>query len=99
MAKSLITTTPSPWGRRARTAGWIAVATAAVAAHLVIAVIVLALRIAYAVITVAATGAAYAELYLTQHTGRRPYGQITGVALITAFGTGFRDAYRQTTTR
>lgn len=97
MPAALITTHPSRWRRRARTAGRIAASAAVTVLHLVVAVIVLALRITYAVITVTATAAAWTELYLAQHTGRPALGQVAGVALITAFGAGFRDAYHATT--
>lgn len=97
MPAALITTHPSRWRRRSRTAGRIALTSAAIVLHLVVAVIVLALRITYAAITVTATAAAWAELYLAQRTGRPALGQTAGVHLAAAFTTGFRDAYHATT--
>jgi len=97
MPAALVTTQPSPWARRARTAGRLVLAVAVTVLHLVVAVIVLAVRIAHVITTVAATHAAYAELYLSRHTGRPPLGQATGAALAHAFTQEFRTAYTNTT--
>ena len=99
MPADLITTQPSPWGRRARTFGRLVLAVAVTVLHLAVAVVVLGVRIAHVITTVAATHAAYAELYLSRHTGRPPLGQATGAALAHAFATEFRTAYHATTTR
>lgn len=97
MPAVLVTTQPTRWQRRVRAAGRHAVGGLLLALHLTVAVIVLAVRIPYAALGIAARGAARAELWLAAFTGRRPLGQTAGVALAAAFTDEFITAYRQTT--
>lgn len=97
MRPQLITAQPPQWRRAARTVGRWLLAVVEIAAHLAIAVIVLAARIAHVTTTVIATHTAYAELYLAQRTGRPPLGQAAGVSIAQAFADSARTAYRQTT--
>lgn len=94
MPTPVITAKPSPWRRHARTSGRITLAAAVVAAHLLLAAIVLAFRIAHVIASLAATGAAYAELYLASKTNRPALGQAAGVAITAAFAQEFRTAYQ-----
>lgn len=97
MPAVLIAARPSPWQRRARTTGRYALALAVAVLHLAVASIVLPLRITHVILGMAATQAAYTELYLASKTGRQPLGQAAGVALTTAFAHEFRTAYHANT--
>lgn len=97
MAPVLITTQPGPWRRRTRTAGRYAAAGALLVLHLAVAVIVLAIRIPYTLITPLAHAAARAELRLSARTGQAPIGQTVGVAIAHAFLTEFAAAHRNAT--
>lgn len=96
MPAPVITSQPSPWRRHARTSGRIALAAAVVAVHLLIAAVVLAFRITHVIASLAATGAAYTELYLAKRSGRPALGQAAGVAITAAFAAEFRTAYSST---
>jgi hypothetical protein len=95
MPHALITTQPGPWRRRTRRAGQAAVSGLLLALHLVVAVLVLAIRIPYALITPIARAAAGAELRLSARTGRAPLGQTAGVTLAAIFAHEFITAHRQ----
>lgn len=95
MPHILITTQPGPWRRRTRRAGRAAVSGLLLGLHLVVAVLVLAIRIPYALITPLAHAAAGAELRLAARTGHTPLGQTVGVALVAIFAHEFVTAHRQ----
>lgn len=97
MPAVLVTTQPTRWQRRARIARRYALAVAVTVLHLVVAAVVLPLRIAHVILSMAATRAAYAELYLATKTGRSPLAQAAGVAFAAALADGFRDGYKTTT--
>lgn len=94
---TVITTAPRPWARRTRAAEQAVTAVLLLAAHLAVAVIVLAIRIPYTLLGMAARTAARLELRLSAATGRPPLGQTAGVALAGAFAAEFRAAYHQPT--
>jgi hypothetical protein len=97
MPHVLITTQPGPWQRRTRAAGRAAASGLLLALHLAVAVLVLAIRIPYTLLGIAARTAATTELRLSARTGRDPLGQTIGVALAAAFVTEFAASYRRTT--
>lgn len=97
MRPQLITTQPLRWQRRTRVAGRAVGDVVLLIVHLAVAVIVLAVRVPYTLLGIAARAAARAELALSARTGRPPLGQIAGMTLAIAFVTEFRTAYRQTT--
>lgn len=92
MTTPLIVIRPRPWRRYARTSGRLSVATGVLLAHLVIAAIVLATRITYVIVKLAAVHAAYLELYLSKRTGKPALGQSAGRALAAAFTDEFHRA-------
>ena len=98
MAAVLITSQPGRWQRRARTVSRAAVRGLLLALHLAVAVVVLAVRVPYTLLGIAARTAATAELRLSARTGRTPLGQTAGVALAHAFVTEFAAGYRTATT-
>jgi hypothetical protein len=94
MPSTLIITQPTGWRRRTRQAGRVARDGVLLALHLAVAVIVLAVRIPYTLLGIAARSAAAAELALTARTGRRPLGQTFGVVIAAAFTHEFATAAR-----
>lgn len=97
MPAVLITSQPGRWQRQARTAGLAAVNVLLLALHLLVAVLVLAVRIPYTLLGIAARAAATAELRLSARTGRTPLGQTIGVTIAAAFTHEFRAGYTAAT--
>lgn len=88
----LIIAEPSRFQRATRTARTVVVAGGVLAAHLVVGVLVLVLRCARVVITIAATLMAWLELYIAQHTGKPPLGATAGAGIAAAFTAEFATA-------
>lgn len=91
MPRLLVARAPNRWRR-------IPLAVLAVTAQLLLAVIVVAIRTARVVVTLAATAATYAEQALAARTGR-PALQTGIAAIAAAFVAEFLTAYHQPTTR
>lgn len=99
MNTHVITAKPGGWQRRALTASLLLGEAALLVLHLLLGVIVLALRTARVIVAVIAETAIHAEQALAAHTGRPALSQ-TGIAAIgAAFVAEFRAAYHQPTTR
>ncbi|NUP49185.1 MAG: hypothetical protein HOW97_18040 [Catenulispora sp.] len=97
MRSVVVTTQPGPWQRRAQGAGRLALRGLLLGLHLLVAVVVLAVRIPYTLLGIAARTAAAAELRLSARTGRTPLGQTVGVTLAAAFTGEFRAGYHAPT--
>jgi len=92
MPRLLVARAPTPWRR-------IPLAALAITAHLLLGLIVGALRTARVIVNVVTETAVHVEQALAAHTGRPALSQ-TGIrALAVAFATEFRAAYHQPTTR
>jgi len=90
MPRILVARAPTPWRR-------IPLAALAITAHLLLGLIVGALRAARVIVNVVTETAAYVEQALAAHTGRPALSQ-TGIAALTAaFVQEFRTAYHQPT--
>jgi hypothetical protein len=90
-----VTAKPSRWQAAVRAARRGTVAATVLAAHLLLALAVVVLRIARVIVTIAATLAAWAELYLAQRTGKPPLGQTAGAGIAAAFAAEFTTARAQ----
>lgn len=88
----LITAKPTRWQRAVRRIRRVAVAGTVLAAHIGLGAVVLVLRIARVIVTIAATLAAWLEMYLAERTGRPPLGQTAGAGIAAAFTTEFTEA-------
>jgi len=88
----LITAKPTRWQRLLRATRSVAVAGTVLTAHVALGVFVLVLRIARVIVTIAATIAAWLEMYLADRTGKPPLGQTAGMGIAAAFTSEFRTA-------
>jgi len=92
MPRLLVARAPT-WWRRA------ALIALAITAHLLLGVIVLALRTTRVIVAVVAEAATNAERQLAARTGRPALSQTGIAAIATAFVQEFLTAYHQPTTR
>jgi hypothetical protein len=88
----LITAKPSRFQRAVRAARRAAVTGTVLAAHLALGAVVLILRTARVIVTIAATIAAWLEMYLAERTGKPPLGQSAGMGIAAAFTDEFNRA-------
>jgi hypothetical protein len=88
----LITARPNRWQRTLRCVRRATVTGSVLAAHVVIGLVVLIVRSARVVVTIAATLASWGELYLAERTGRPALGQIAGMGVAAAFSEEFNRA-------
>jgi len=88
----LITAKPTRWQLLLRATRRAAVAGTVLAAHVGLGAVVLVLRIARVIVTIAATLAAWLEMYLADRTGRPPLGQTAGMGIAHAFTNEFTTA-------
>jgi hypothetical protein len=88
----LITAKPSRSQRAVRRIRCAAVTGTVFAAHMALGAVVLVLRIARVIVTIAATIAAWLEMYLAERTGKPPLGQTAGMGIAHAFTSEFTAA-------
>lgn len=92
MPRLLVARAPTPWRR-------VLLTVLAVAAHLALGLLVMGLRVARVIVSVATEAVAHAEQALAARTGRTALSQTGITALTAAFVQEFRTAYHQPTTR